>query len=91
MGLADDLRLGPPETVDACRVAVLKQNLTPEDLAVFQESLVLVAYRPWRERSTSHSGHTVTWLVGVLKKHGLQVSRDALSRHVRGVCSCGAL
>jgi hypothetical protein len=89
MGLAQALQDIPePKPNLRCKIALLRSELSGDDLAAFETALEAVASMPREARMGRTNGATATWLANVLTANGYPVKDGTIQRHLRKDCSC---
>lgn len=69
-----------------CGIATLRDELHGDELVALNTALERIMTDPGKGRSKVYSS---MWLANVLVKHGHQISRSTIERHIKGKCSCG--
>ena len=84
--LAESLGVVPASK--PCRVASILNELDVEDRDALVAGCNKVRQVPAHERSSHRYPYTEMWLVRALRAEGFTLSKDSMSRHIRGECGC---
>jgi hypothetical protein len=83
--LAESLAVVPASK--RCRVAEIVEHLDAEDRQAFADACLKVRAVAPRDRSSGYP-FTEMWLIRALRTQGFTLSKESMSRHVKGECGC---
>ena len=83
--LAESLAVVP--STNRCRVATIIDTLDAVDRDAFFDACRKVKAASPRDRSAGYP-FTEMWLIKALRAQGFVLSKESLSRHMRGECGC---
>jgi len=89
MSIAKDLATQPvkPQYM-TCRMAILLCQMDSNDQAAVREAITKIRAKGRYDRSAGTYPYTSTWLIDVLKRNGMTISRNSMRKHMNKECSC---
>ncbi len=89
MSIAKDLAIQPAKpTYMTCRMATLLQQMDSNDQVAVLEAITKIRANGRYDRSSGTAAYTSSWLIGVLKRNGMTISRHSMRKHIDKECSC---
>ena len=80
MGIADQLKQGPPRKYTICALGAILSNMEEQD-----KEAVAGASEKIRD---GVPGYSVQWLHRTLVQEGFKLGSETVRRHVQGSCCC---
>jgi hypothetical protein len=89
MSIAKDLATPPAKpTYMTCRMAILLYQMDSNDQVAVREAITKIRTKGRYDRSAGTSPYTATWLINVLARNGMTISRNSMRKHLNKECNC---